>query len=136
MSKGRGGGTTPARVVELVNEAVSDKSLRSVSRTTGLGIAAISRYSQGVGEPSLATLRKLADYFKVSVPELRGDKSTPCIWGQYSYDDVDCSIWHPDCGDRLFCFNDGGPVDNEMKFCCYCGKPLIEKPHITEDSEE
>jgi transcriptional regulator with XRE-family HTH domain len=71
--KGRGGGKTPERVVELVNKAVSEKSLRAVSKETGLGIAALSRYSQGIGEPSQATLEKLADYFEVTVPELRGE---------------------------------------------------------------
>jgi hypothetical protein len=33
--------------------------------------------------------------------------------------------WQTDC-DNLFTFIEGGPSDNGMKFCCYCGKPLEE----------
>jgi len=29
------------------------------------------------------------------------------------------------CG-HLFTFIDGGPTENHMKFCCYCGKPIIQ----------
>lgn len=72
-AKGRGGGITPINVVNLVNKAVSEKSLRAVSKETGLGLAALSRYSQGIGEPSTVTLVKLADYFRVSVAYLRGE---------------------------------------------------------------
>lgn len=74
---GRGGGKTPSKVVELVNMAVAEKSLRAVSKATGLGIAALSRYSQGIGEPSQATLEKLARYFGVRVRELRGESVEP-----------------------------------------------------------
>jgi len=71
--KGRGSGNTPARVVDLVNDAISKTSLRSVSKTTGLGLAALSRYSKGIGEPAQSTLEKLGIYFGVSVAWLRGD---------------------------------------------------------------
>ncbi|MBW4056794.1 MAG: helix-turn-helix transcriptional regulator [Proteobacteria bacterium] len=37
-------------------------------------LAAIGRYLKGIGEPTTATLQKLADYFKVPVWELRGIK--------------------------------------------------------------
>lgn len=76
-AKGRGGGKTPEKVVELVRKAVAEKSLRAVSKETGVGIAALSRYSQGIGEPSRATLEKLAGYFAVSVPFLRGEQAHP-----------------------------------------------------------
>lgn len=73
MTKGRGAGKTPAKVVELINAAIAEKSLRSISKATGLGLAALSRYAQGVGEPTQATLSKLADYFNVPVDLLRDD---------------------------------------------------------------
>jgi len=79
VAKGRGGGKTPTRLVELVNKAIAEKSLRSISRETGLGLAPISRYSKGTSEPSLATLEKLADYFRVSVAYLRGENE---LFGQ------------------------------------------------------
>jgi rRNA maturation endonuclease Nob1 len=34
--------------------------------------------------------------------------------------------WQTDCG-KLFVIFDGTPADNQMKFCCYCGKPIREK---------
>lgn len=60
-----------------------------------------------------------------------------CTWGQYSYSDTDCGKWQTDCG-QDFCFIGGGPKDNLMQFCCYCGKPLREEPYKDEykDSEE
>ena len=38
--------------------------------------------------------------------------------------DDDC-VWHTDCGEA-FVFDTGGPTDNKMKFCPYCGKPMKE----------
>lgn len=81
MAKGRGGGKTPARVVELLNMEVAEKGQSAVSRETGLTRQTVQRYLVGIGEPSTATLKKLADYFKVPVNWLRGEadaKST--IW--------------------------------------------------------
>ena len=34
--------------------------------------------------------------------------------------------WETDCG-NIFYINEGGPHDNKMKFCCYCGENLKEK---------
>lgn len=31
--------------------------------------------------------------------------------------------WRSDCG-VMWTFNEGGPVENDMKFCCGCGKKL------------
>ena len=45
-----------------------------------------------------------------------------CNWDQ----DED-GIWQTDCGE-LFEINEGTPGDNGMKFCCYCGRNLIERP--------
>jgi hypothetical protein len=36
--------------------------------------------------------------------------------------------WYSDC-DGSFEFNLGGPFDNKMKFCGYCGRPLSEKKY-------
>lgn len=73
MVRERGSGVTPPRVVELLTKEVSEKSMLAVSKATGIGLAAIGRYLKGVGEPTTKTLQKLAEYFKVSVPWLRGD---------------------------------------------------------------
>lgn len=42
-----------------------------------------------------------------------------CRWKE----DFD-GIYHTDC-DNEFIMLEGTPVDNNMRFCCYCGKPLV-----------
>jgi transcriptional regulator with XRE-family HTH domain len=91
----RGSGKTPETVVKLLTEAVSKTSLLAVSKQTGLGIAAISRYIKGIGEPTQASLEKLATYFDVPVLFLRGDS-----------------------------FRFGGPNDEPTVFCAKCREPL------------
>lgn len=56
----------------------------------------------------------------------------PCDWLQ----DSD-GLWRTDCG-NLFEFNAGGPFENDMKFCGYCGKKLVEVPYepMPDDDEE
>ena len=39
------------------------------------------------------------------------------------------------CGE-MFTFADGTPSDNAMKFCCYCGKELSEKPYVEPEDED
>ncbi len=62
-----------------------------------------------------------------------------CVWA----DTGDSASWQSSCG-KHFEFNEGGPVENGMKFCYSCGKPLEEIPArfdewgdpITDDDEE
>lgn len=46
-----------------------------------------------------------------------------CHWlqqdGEYS------EVWLA-CDDKLFCLESGLPSDNDMRFCPYCGKNLVE----------
>ena len=72
MTKGRGGGKTPERLIDLLKKAVSEKSQSGVARATGLTQSAIHRYMKGIGEPSGETLQILADFFEVQVPWLQG----------------------------------------------------------------
>lgn len=57
------------------------------------------------------------------------DKPTPepgCLWKhqvEIDYHDY----WSASCGED-FIFTDGGPIENGMKFCPYCGKPLKVEP--------
>jgi transcriptional regulator with XRE-family HTH domain len=47
---------------------------RMLARAVGISPAIITRYTQGkVGEPTTATMQKLADYFGVPVAYLRGE---------------------------------------------------------------
>ena len=47
-------------------------------------------------------------------------------------------LWETDCNDS-FEFYSSGPVENGMKFCPYCGKPLEEVKYVdpwVDDEEE
>jgi len=57
-----------------------------------------------------------------------------CSWAF----DGQCEKYDTSCG-QAFVLEDGTPESNEMKFCCYCGKELIElarEPCWSEDEEE
>lgn len=41
-----------------------------------------------------------------------------CKWVQDEED-----VWNTDCGNN-FIINEGSPIDNNMKYCCYCGKQI------------
>lgn len=73
VARGRGGTKTPERVMELLKTEVIKTSQSAASRNIGLTQSAVGRYIQGIGEPSTATLEKLAAYFGVSVAWLRGE---------------------------------------------------------------
>lgn len=45
--------------------------------------------------------------------------------------DCEYELWETDCNET-FCFTDGTPADNRMKFCCYCGGELKVKERISE----
>jgi len=65
--------STPPMVTELLLKAVAEKGQSGVARETGLTQSAIHRYLKGIGEPTTVTLQRLADYFGVSIAELRGE---------------------------------------------------------------
>lgn len=44
-----------------------------------------------------------------------------CTWSQ---EDKDSDGWETDCGYNFEVY-EGTPAENNMKFCCYCGKRLI-----------
>lgn len=71
--KGRGNKLTPARVVELLKADVERTSQAATARATGLTLQTVQRYIKGIGEPTTATLQKIASYFGVSVAWLRGE---------------------------------------------------------------
>lgn len=60
--------------------------------------------------------------------------NAPCRWTQ---DDDGAAVWTASCqGNLCFEFNDGGPTENNMKFCCYCGHPLLPVPYVPPPEEE
>lgn len=44
-----------------------------------------------------------------------------CNWSE----DID-SVWSTACGKAFVFDHGGGPADNDMIFCCYCGKKLAQ----------
>ena len=48
-----------------------------------------------------------------------------CFWRHPDFQDF--THWTTKCGEIFDGFKEGGPYDNKMKFCCYCGGKLIEK---------
>lgn len=54
-----------------------------------------------------------------------------CAWAQA---DSETDLWETTCK-RAFRLDEGTPSENYMKFCCYCGKTLVEHPWVDEESE-
>ena len=54
-----------------------------------------------------------------------------CVWWQLGQDS---DLWRTDCHEEFFLASDT-PEDNGMKFCCFCGKPLVGVPDVVADSE-
>lgn len=74
---------------------------------------------------------------ETTTPLLReADTETPppatCDWKQET--DHDCDYWDTACGEA-FQFNDGGPRENKMQFCPYCGRAIAARRARAEDGE-
>lgn len=46
-----------------------------------------------------------------------------CRWVEH-----EDGYWDTAC-DKVFEVSEGGPRENHMLFCCYCGRPLVEVAH-------
>lgn len=53
-----------------------------------------------------------------------------CVWENHG----ESAIWYCGCGKHLFEFTEGGPEENNFKYCPYCGKVLIAE-HIESEPE-
>jgi hypothetical protein len=53
-----------------------------------------------------------------------GEKKKRCFW---KYDETDEKFtkdsWNTSCGEK-FCLNEGTPKDNDIRYCCFCGKKI------------
>jgi hypothetical protein len=47
-----------------------------------------------------------------------------CKW-THKYDDEN-NVWYTQCSEAWE-LNEGSPHENGMKFCCYCGQPLVQE---------
>jgi len=43
--------------------------------------------------------------------------------------------WWTECGNG-FVLNNGTPADNDMKYCCYCGKRIWQICYVPESEED
>ena len=44
-----------------------------------------------------------------------------CVWREED------GYWDTDCG-HVFVINEGTPKENDMQFCCCCGKCIVQFP--------
>ena len=54
-------------------------------------------------------------------------KRTTCRWSE----DGDGGPWATQCG-NYFEITEGTPDENGFKFCCYCGRKLVQIPYKEE----
>jgi len=52
-----------------------------------------------------------------------------CIWSEEE------DAWMTSC-DKAFSIVEGTPSDNGMKYCCYCGKNILESPIMGDMEDE
>lgn len=57
---------------------------------------------------------------------MSGEIADPCVWTETD------ECWETDCG-RSFLVNEGAPVENGMRFCCFCGRSLVEERPVSEE---
>lgn len=46
-----------------------------------------------------------------------------CTW---TLEDPSDGAWGTECN-NIFSLEDGTPSENRMRFCCFCGRPLLEQ---------
>lgn len=86
-----------------------------VAEHRGKAIRAVNAMALGLGGPDLVS------------EWVRGnDKAEQCAWswGEDAYGPYDTA-----CG-YTFTVEDGTPEENDMRFCCFCGRPLEEKRKV------
>uniref|UniRef100_A0A6M3JVJ2 Uncharacterized protein n=1 Tax=viral metagenome TaxID=1070528 RepID=A0A6M3JVJ2_9ZZZZ len=83
----------------------------------------VSGERKAEAEDCAADLRTLADSTPVTarkaLPSEPGTGTPDCEWRE----DSD-GVWFTAC-DEAFVFTEGGPVENKMRWCCYCGAALM-----------
>ena len=71
------------------------------------------------------------DYLDEQLSLEQESNQEECQWVADEYE----SYW-TSCGNG-WVFEEGGPTDNDMKFCCFCGKHLVDIPYLSDyDPEE
>lgn len=90
----------------------------------GIGSKFIERYSESDEEGLQLACQIIASYEMALQRLLFESKISTCTWKHCDpWSDFD--HWETDCGQAI-CLENGGPVCNEYKYCCFCGKPIVE----------
>ena len=74
--RGDSGVTTPVRILELIETAVSEKGRDTVESELGLRSITVDLLLESKAEPNDETCEKISDYFNTPVAALRGDLVT------------------------------------------------------------
>lgn len=75
MAKGRGGGKTPERIIEMLKRANEDKSQSAISKEIDIPLYSLQKYLKGVAEPTQDTLAKISKWCGWSIAWLRGEEA-------------------------------------------------------------
>lgn len=107
---------------KMKEKKMSDESIRA--RAHRLIILAAT---DGIPLPDvIADLNVLAIIHKVielAIAEERKPRAKTCEdceWAQ----DID-GVWQTECG-NMFCIDEGTPQENQLNYCPYCGKHLMQ----------
>ena len=104
--------------------------LRQISEMSGFDIGDQTKYFQRIAtaalsypEPSPSDVSVTPDVL-IDIKTGRSIEKETCSWIQE--DDPDICYWKTGCGNSFY-FTEGTPTDNNMKYCCYCGKLLKQE---------
>lgn len=95
---------------------LADKWDRTASNIKAMRDLAAFDYREGHIDGQIAAIEQCAS-------ELRSAMGIQCLW---TCGDPDMNLWNT-CGSEWY-FEHGGPDENGMKFCPFCGKPLRQNP--------
>lgn len=77
----------------------------------------------GTGYNDLNTVRSFSSWWDGVIFASRQVARETCTWSRNR--DDESNIYETTCGNAFY-FGEGGLAENEIKFCCYCGKPAEE----------
>lgn len=80
-------------------------------------LAALAESGTGYSQQTVDAITQERDSLRA---EIFAAKARTCSWTEDGEGN-----WETACGD-MHILNEGGPTDNDMEFCCYCGATLGE----------
>jgi len=109
------------RIMELIGKVVElETALAVKDEALRCGIDHLAKQNRFIDQA-------VYDKMEAALSPPTGKVLGYCEWRQEDpFGEGDSCIWHTDCGHE-FVFDEGTPSDNDAKFCCYCGKKLVER---------